>query len=64
MTVRLNSVINNNGPITTYQVIVMEESDKIGFQPETLTTYHEAIKDGLHYYIAAELEPKVSHKLI
>lgn len=58
MTVQLNSVINNNGPVTAYQVIVMEESDKIGFQPESLTTYYKAKKDGLHYYIAAELEPK------
>lgn len=59
MMVKLNSVINNNGPITAYQVIVMEESDKIGFQPETLTTYHNAKKEGLHYYVAAELDPKV-----
>lgn len=58
MTVKLNSVINNNGPVTAYQVIIMEESDKIGFQPETLSNYYKAKKDGLHYYITAELEPK------
>lgn len=58
MTVKLNSIINNNGPVTAYQVIVMEESDKVGFQPEGLTTYHKAKNDGLHYYVAAELEPK------
>lgn len=59
MKVRLNSVVNNNGPVTAYQVIVMEESDKIGFQPESLAPYHEAKKEGLHYYVAAELDPKV-----
>lgn len=58
LTVHLNSIVNNNGPITSYQIIVMEESDKIGFQPEHLRSYSDAKKDKLPYYIAAELEPR------
>lgn len=60
LTVRLNGVVNNNGPISAYQVIVINEDAKQGFQPDKLLPVNEAKAEGYDFYIAAELDPKVS----
>lgn len=63
ITVKLNSVVNNNGPVTLYQVIVINDNAKEGFRPENLKSIREAQREGYNYYIAAELEPRVSIKI-
>ncbi|KAK9890895.1 hypothetical protein WA026_012237 [Henosepilachna vigintioctopunctata] len=55
MTVKIHPVINNNGPISYYQLVVL---DKIAiFQSEFLKDYKQALSDGLNFYITAELKP-------
>lgn len=63
MSVKLSSVVNNNGPVTSYQVIVVNEDAKEGFRPENLKSIREAEREGYNYYIAAELEPMVCNKV-
>ncbi|XP_018329507.1 putative tyrosine-protein kinase Wsck isoform X2 [Agrilus planipennis] len=58
ITVKLNPVMNNNGPVTSYQVVVIDQDSKLFFQPESLKSFQESKEDELGYYIAAELQPK------
>lgn len=58
--VRLAETINNNGPITSYLVVVINQDNQQIFQEELLKSYDEAKRDGVTYYIAAELNPNVS----
>ncbi|XP_057651345.1 putative inactive tyrosine-protein kinase Wsck [Diorhabda carinulata] len=56
--VKLLPTPNNNGPITAYKVIVINEDAKQDFDETILTSYNEANRNGLSYYITAELTPK------
>ncbi|XP_044754177.1 putative tyrosine-protein kinase Wsck [Coccinella septempunctata] len=62
MLIKIYPVINNNGPINYYQVIVLDETAKEIFQPEYLKNYYESLEKGLNYYIAAELTPEGINK--
>lgn len=58
--IKMMSTINNNGPVTAYRIIVVDEDVKQGFEKDSVLSYEEAKKNGLSYYIAAELDPKVN----
>jgi len=45
------------GPITSYLVIVIDETNPVPFNKETLYNFEKAQKEGVHYWIAAELTP-------
>lgn len=60
MRVNLNGAVNNNGPVTAYQVIVINDDAKQGFQPDKLRSAADARQEGYDFYITAELSPKVS----
>nr|XP_023019211.1 putative tyrosine-protein kinase Wsck [Leptinotarsa decemlineata] len=49
---------NNNGPVSAYRIIVINDDAKQSFEEQSLYSYHEANKNGLAYYIAAEINPK------
>ena len=55
--VKLHPVDDYFGPITSYLVIVLDESFPILFDNNTLYNYTKAKAEGLHYWITAELEP-------
>lgn len=57
MKVEINPVVNNNGPISSYRVIVhFVENELIQeLDEKRLKGFQEAIEDGLLYYIAAEI---------
>ena len=46
-----------NGPITSYRIVVIDETDPVPFHPENLGDWSTADKLGLKYYIAAEIPP-------
>lgn len=48
---------NNNGPISSYLIIVKNMNSVQAFDKDHLISYHDAIRDGISYYIAAELTP-------
>ncbi|XP_053628406.1 tyrosine-protein kinase receptor Tie-1 isoform X2 [Cherax quadricarinatus] len=54
MTVQLQSVPPTNGPITAYQIVVIDETVTVEFQPELLEDYHGAMEKGLPFYITAQ----------
>lgn len=62
--IKMMSTINNNGPVTAYRIIVVDQDAKQGFEKDSVLSYEEAKKNGLSYYIAAELDPKVNLKFI
>ncbi|CAG9855207.1 unnamed protein product [Phyllotreta striolata] len=55
--IKLLPTSNNNGPITSYKIIVVNEDLNQDFDPSTLTSYHEANRNQLSYYVTAELSP-------
>ena len=57
MQVTLESVSPTNGPITTYQVVVVDETVHVELQPLSLRDYHSARRDNIPFYIAAEFTP-------
>lgn len=57
--IQLIETSNSNGPITGYLVVVLNEDSQQIFQPELLKSYDEAKKEGVNYYITAELKPEV-----
>lgn len=57
---KLTPTPNNNGPVSAYRIIVINNDENQGFDKDTLTNYSEAHKQGLAQYIAAEIEPRVS----
>jgi hypothetical protein len=59
VTVELSPVVNENGPITAYRVVVVYEDGRSSFREDMLKSYQEAVSEGLPYYIAAELDPQV-----
>lgn len=58
MTVRFQPVTNNNGPVTSYLVAVINSGSIQIAHTDNLKAYYEARNDGLTYYIAAELKPE------
>lgn len=60
--IHITPVINNNGPLSEYVVIVRNMNSVQTFDPENLKTYDEARRDGISYYIAVELDPQVCNK--
>lgn len=56
----IKSVTNNNGPVSKYIVIVKNMNSVQIFEPTNLKNYEDANRDGLSYYIAAELDPLVN----
>lgn len=59
ITIKLTPTPNNNGPVSAYRIIVINNNENQGFDKDSLTNYYEAHKNGLAQYIAAEIEPKV-----
>jgi hypothetical protein len=50
---------SSNGPVTSYQVIVVDERVPSPFQASLLKSWSEAQEEGLPYYITAELSAQV-----
>lgn len=57
MTVQLQSVTPTNGPITAYQVVVIDGTVSVELQPELLEDYSGAAEKGLPFYITAQFSP-------
>lgn len=57
--IALPPVVNENGPITAYRVVVVYEGGRSAFRKDMLKSFQEAESEGLPYYIAAELDPQV-----
>lgn len=59
MKIELNPVVNNNGPISNYRVIVhFVENELIQeFDEKRLKGFRDAMEEGLLYYIAGEIQP-------
>jgi hypothetical protein len=59
LVVQLPPVVNENGPITAYRIVVVYKAGHEAFRKDMLKSFHEAESEGLSYYIAAELDPQV-----
>ena len=55
--VKLNPVEARGGPITAYQLIVLDASLHHSFQPTKFINYNAAAEAGLPYWVAAQLRP-------
>lgn len=60
ITIEIEPAKNTNGPISAYQIIIVDETIPSVFNESQLSPYAIAQKEGLSYYIAAELSPDVS----
>ncbi|XP_069693188.1 putative inactive tyrosine-protein kinase Wsck [Periplaneta americana] len=58
MVIELQEASNENGPISAYHIVVIYGGGLVAFSPDMLKSYEEANKEGLQYYIAAELPPE------
>ncbi|KAF5294819.1 hypothetical protein FQA39_LY00303 [Lamprigera yunnana] len=58
MIVQLNPVINNNGPVSSYLLVVINNDMNPILQTDNFKSHLEAMRDGSSYYITAEIEPK------
>lgn len=56
--IELYPVVNNNGPITKYQLVVITVTFGLvqTFEESLLRSYNQSQEEGTQYYIAAELE--------
>lgn len=59
ISVKLTPVMNNNGPVSAYRIIVVKSNDNQGFQKDNVLSYSESREQGLSYYVAAEISPQV-----
>ena len=59
LTIKLTPTMNNNGPVTSYRIVVVDSDDNQGFQKDNVLSYSEAKKIGLSYYACAEIAPQV-----
>lgn len=59
MKISIQPVINNNGPVTSYLIVVINVDEFQAFEPNTLKNYQDATNQGMTYYVAAEIPPKV-----
>ena len=57
--IQLRPASNDNGPITSYRIVVLYEDCGHPITVSMLKSFQEAQREGLHCYIAAELDPKV-----
>jgi len=48
---------NRKGPISSYRIVVIDETDPAPFHEENLFDWTMAEKEGVNYWIAAELDP-------
>jgi len=55
--VRLQEVAARGGPVTAYQVIVLDASLHRSFVPDQFVNYNKAKELGLQYWVAAQLRP-------
>ena len=58
MLMKLEPVEARGGPITAYQVIVLDASLHRSFQPTKFINYNAAEEAGLPYWVAAQLRPE------
>lgn len=65
LTIEIPPLINNNGPVTALQVVVIFVDSELSqkFDENLLKGYKEAIEDGTNYYITAELSNEVMLKM-
>lgn len=63
LTIEINPGVNNNGPISYYRVVVIFVTDGLHqtFDEDLLKGYTESQEGGLSYYIAADVDIRVSH---
>lgn len=63
MTIEIPPLINNHGPISAVQVVVMISDTEISqkFDVNLLGDYKKASDDGLNYYVTAELTNEVRY---
>lgn len=61
ITIEVPSLVNNNGPVTAVQVIVLYIDSELSqqFDVGLLKNYQQALEDGTNYYITAELANEV-----
>jgi hypothetical protein len=57
--IAMSPVVNRNGPITAYRVVVVNDGGHSALRKDMLKSFQEAQSEGLPYYIAAELDPQV-----
>ncbi|XP_076260933.1 tyrosine-protein kinase Wsck isoform X1 [Rhynchophorus ferrugineus] len=62
MKIKLASTTNNNGPVSAYRIIVVKSDDNQAFQKDSVLSYTEAQRNGLSYYVAAEIKPEDINK--
>ena len=48
---------NRKGPISSYRIVVIDETDPSPFHEENLYNWTLAQEEGVNYWIAAELKP-------
>lgn len=62
MTIEIPSLINNNGPVSSVQVIVLFVDSELSqqFDESLLKGFKQASEDGTNYYITAQLANEVS----
>lgn len=62
ITIEIPQLINNNGPITVIQVVVVFLDTELSqqFDENLLKGYAQAVEDGTNYYITAELPYEVN----
>lgn len=55
-TIQINPTYNNNGPITSYRIVVEVMDNQLNqfFNESLIGTYYQSIDDGTNYYIAGE----------
>lgn len=62
ITIEVPSLVNNNGPVSAVQVIVLFVDSELSqqFDESLLKGYKQASEDGTNYYITAELANEVN----
>jgi len=63
ITIEIEPAKNTNGPISAYQIIVVDETVPSTFNESFLYAYAMAQKEDIPYYITAELSPDVRLKM-
>lgn len=63
MTIEIPTFINNNGPVTAIQVVVLFVESELSQKIDTffLKGYKSAFEEGINYYITAELANEVKY---
>lgn len=56
--IQLSPMVNENGPITAYRIVVVYGVGQGEFRKDMLKSFHEAQSEGIPYYITAELNPQ------